>query len=604
MPTGLSATAGDGEITLTWTAPADNGNSPIIDYVIEQSTDGGTTWGDSTPATSVGTTVTVTGLTNDILYQFRVSATNVQAPGVPSDVVSATPTATVQPVITAPGAPTNLSVDAISETTVTLSWTAPVDNGGSAIINYNIEQSEDGGTTWNNSNPVASITSPVTVTDLTSGQEYQFRVSATNVQELGPTSNVVTVTTTASAQQGTETVITAPGAPTGLNATVGNGIVTLSWIAPANNGSSAIISYTIQQSTNGTVWVNSTPATATELTQIVTGLTNGVQYQFRVNATNTELTGDASAAVSATPDASIPTVPDAPIYPSFWITDDATEVRLFWNAPADNGGSDITVYKTQYKIATDSDWTNGPDSTTIPVTISNLTPNQPYEFRVFAVNDIGTSEPSLVTFATLVPIQATVPGAPTALVATPRNAQVALSWTAPSDGGSSITGYTVQQSVDSGTTWTASTFTLFGTTTTVTGLTNDIQYSFRVLAVNSIGISEPSNVVTATPTAQQTPTVPDAPIYPSFWITDDATEVRLFWNAPADNGGSDITVYKTQYKIATDSDWTNGPDSTTIPVTISNLTPNKPYEFRVFAVNDIGTSEPSLVTFATLVPIN
>ena len=606
IPTSLSATAGNGEITLSWTAPADNGNSPIIDYVIDQSRDGGTTWVDSTPPISVGTTVTVTGLTNDQVYQFRVSATNVHAPGEPSDIVSATPTASAQPTITAPGAPTNLSVDATGETTVTLSWTAPVDNGGSAITRYNIEQSEDGGTTWNNSNPVASSTSPVTVTDLTSGQEYQFRVSATNVQHLGPTSNVVTVTTTASAQQGTETVITEPGVPTGLSATAGNTQVALSWIAPTDTGSSTIIRYNIQQSTDGTTWVSSTPATATSLTQTVTGLTNGQAYQFRVSATNTELTGDASATVSATPKASLSMVPDAPMYPSFWITDDATEVRLFWDVPASDGGSAITSYKPQYKIATTTSWTDGPTGLTIPAIITGLTPNQQYEFRVFAINSIGQSEPSTVSSIILEPRQATtVPGAPTNLQATVGNALVELSWTAPSDnGGAAITGYTVQQSVDSGTTWTASAFTVFGTTETVTGLTNGEQYSFRVLAVNSIGISDPSNVVTVTPTVQQTITVPDAPKYPSFWITDDATELRLFWDIPTNDGGSIITGYKTQYKIATDSVWRDGPDSTTIPVTISDLTPNQQYEFRVFAINSIGQSEPSTVSSIILEPRN
>ena len=610
IPTSLSATAGNGEITLTWTAPADNGNSPIIDYVIDQSRDGGTTWVDSTPATSVGTTVTVTGLTNDILYQFRVSATNVHAPGAPSDVVSATPTATVQPVITAPGAPTNLSVDATGETTVTLSWTAPVDNGGSAITNYNIEQSEDGGTTWNNSNPVASITSSVTVTDLTSGQEYQFRVSATNVQHLGQPSNIVTATTTASTQQETETVITEPGVPTGLSATAGNTQVALSWIAPADTGSSAIIMYNIQQSTDGTTWGDSTPATATGLTQTVTGLTNGDTYHFRVSATNGELTGDWSVSVSATPNASLSMVPDAPKYPFFWLTADATEVRLFWSVPASDGGSSITSYKTQYRIATATSWTDGPIGLATPAIIKNLTPNQPYQFRVFAVNAIGTSESSLITSGTLVPRQTTlvptpttVPGAPTNLQANVGNGEVALSWTAPSDnGGSSITGYTVQQSVDSGTTWTASTFTLFGTTATATGLTNGEQYSFQVLAVNSIGISAPSNVITVTPTAQQTATVPDAPMYPFFWLTADATEVRLFWSPPTNDGGSEITSYKTQYRIATATSWTDGPTGLTVPAIIPNLTPNEPYQFRVFAINSIGTSESSLITSGTLVP--
>ena len=306
-----------------------------------------------------------------------------------------TPRVTVQPVITAPGAPTNLSA-AAGDTTVTLSWTAPADNGNSPIIDYVIEQSTDGGSTWGDSTPATSTGTTVTVTGLTNDILYQFRVSATNVHAPGPVSNVAGTTPTASAQQGTETVITAPGVPTGLSAAPGNGIVTLSWTAPADTGSSAIISYTIQQSTNGAAWVNSTPATATGLTQIVTGLTNGQAYQFRVNATNSELTGDASAIISATPNASLSTAPDAPMYPFFWVTNDATEVRLFWNPPTSDGGSEITEYKTQYRIATATSWTDGPTGLTVPAIIKNLTPGQNYEFRVFAVNSAGDSQHPLL----------------------------------------------------------------------------------------------------------------------------------------------------------------------------------------------------------------
>ena len=199
----------------------------------------------------------------------------------------------------------------------------------------------------------------------------------------------------------------------------------------------------------------------------------------------------------------------------------------------------------------------------------------------------------------------TVPDTPTNLQVTTGDSIVTLSWTAPSDGGSSITGYTVQQSTD-GTTWTDA-FTVSGTTATVTGLTDGVPYSFRVFATNSAGDSTASNVVTATTTAsaqQGTETEPNEPIYPFFWLTADATEVRLFWSPPVDDGGSEITSYKTQYRIATDTTWTDGPTGLTVPAIIKNLTPNEPYQFRVFAINSIGTSESSLITSATLVPRN
>ncbi|MEZ5117692.1 MAG: fibronectin type III domain-containing protein [Candidatus Nanopelagicales bacterium] len=109
-------------------------------------------------------------------------------------------------------------------------------------------------------------------------------------------------------------------------------------------------------------------------------------------------------------------------------------------------------------------------------------------------------------------IPASVPGAPTGVTAAPGDGKATVSWTAPgSDGGSAITGYVVQQSVDAGTTWTPAAGSPAGPTATsleVTGLTNGINVSFRVAATNAVGqgpYSTPS--VPVTPGAGATVTV-------------------------------------------------------------------------------------------------
>ena len=91
-------------------------------------------------------------------------------------------------------------------------------------------------------------------------------------------------------------------------------------------------------------------------------------------------------------------------------------------------------------------------------------------------------------------ILSTVPGAPTSVVATSGNAQLAVTWTAPANtGGSAITDYLVKYSANSGSTWTnfihpVSTLT----SCTVTGLTNGTSYIIKVIAKNANGISLPS----------------------------------------------------------------------------------------------------------------
>ena len=88
-PTGLAATAGNTQATLSWTAGS-NGGSNITDYLIEYSTDN-STWSTFADGTSTATSATVTGLTNGTLYYFRVSAINAVNTSAASSTTSTTP---------------------------------------------------------------------------------------------------------------------------------------------------------------------------------------------------------------------------------------------------------------------------------------------------------------------------------------------------------------------------------------------------------------------------------------------------------------------------------------------------------------------------------
>ena len=147
MPRNLSAMGGSGAVTLTWVAPADDGGSAITGYRIEVSDDGAAPWDVLVADTrDAARTYTQTGLPPGATRHYQVSAITTAGIGAPSAVASAT---TARP----PGPPRDLRATG-GNGEVVLTWTAPADDGGSAITGYKIEVSDDGGSTWTDSLPI------------------------------------------------------------------------------------------------------------------------------------------------------------------------------------------------------------------------------------------------------------------------------------------------------------------------------------------------------------------------------------------------------------------------------------------------------------------
>ena len=208
--------------------------------------------------------------------------------------------------------------------------------------------------------------------------------------------------------------------------------------------------------------------------------------------------------------------------------------------------------------------------------------------------NVGTATQTItVTEATP---SAYVPSFPTGLTVTNvSDTTVTVSWIAPGDGGSPITGYMMEKSTVPITQmsvheWNTNTP---NTTYTYTGLTPNTEYAFDVAAVNAIGYSPPSARVTTTTSAGTT--APDIPT--GLTVTGvTSTTVTVSWTAPTSDGGSPITGYmmeKSTVPITQMSvhEWnTNTPNTT---YTYTGLTPNTEYAFDVATVNAIGYSPPS-----------
>ena len=91
------------------------------------------------------------------------------------------------------------------------------------------------------------------------------------------------------------------GPPTALTVTSGNLEMALAWTAPAVGVNPAISDYTVEYSTDRTVWTQFIHVASVATTITVTGLTNSVEYFFRVAARNTDGMGSMSTAVAGTP---------------------------------------------------------------------------------------------------------------------------------------------------------------------------------------------------------------------------------------------------------------------------------------------------------------
>ncbi len=272
----LSAQAGDGQVTLSWTAAtADATIAPITKY--EYNTDGGTTFTnipDSGPSTD---NYTVLGLTNLTTYTFAVRAVNVIGEG-PSVTKDATPASAT------PAAP-DLSATA-GDTQVKLEWADPSD---SSIDKY--QYSTDGGTSFididvEDIDYSVANTIGYTVTSLTNDTEYTFHIRAVDNQALQPYGDASDVTATPAG--------TLPDSPLNLAAEPGHEEVRLSWGDPDD---ASIDKY--HYSIDGVA--NSTNISADATTYTITGLTNGTTYTFQISAENATGVGPASAAIDAKP---------------------------------------------------------------------------------------------------------------------------------------------------------------------------------------------------------------------------------------------------------------------------------------------------------------
>jgi len=601
-------------ITLTWTAPGDDGStgtattydirrsiSPIgSDSEFNAATQ---LSGEPTPLIA-GTvqTMTATGLTAGVTYYFAMKTSD-EVPNV-SSASNAPHLATLPPPdTTAPATITNLALSNPTVNSITLTWTAPGDDGstGTAAL-YDFHYSTapiltngdyDATPDIHPSAPLPAIAGTVqstTVTGLSANTTYYFAVKTYDeVPNLSNLSNSPGLSTLAAPD------VTAPSAVTDLTLSdPSTTSITLTWTAPGDDGAAGTaITYDIRRSFaqittedqfNSAVQLTGEPVPAiagTSQTMTVGGLIANTTYYFAMKTLDeapnaSGLSNNPSLATSAESDAIAP----AAVTDLVLSSPTSDTITLTWTAPGDDGATGTAAtydirYSDEYQITTDVIYSNATRVTDEPIpaisgtvqsmTVTGLRSNTNYNFAIKTLDEVPnrsalSNSPHLSTLPTP---DTTAPAAITNLaLSNPTFDAITLTWTAPGDDGTTGTAafYHLHYSsspINNDTDFDAATHFSGEPTPAVAGTVQSVIVTGLNAATTYYFAMKTGDEVPNVSTLSNTPSLATAPspdVTAPATITDLAlsnpTEntITLIWTAPGDDGATGIAAsYDIRY---------------------------------------------------------
>ncbi len=554
------------QINLAWTDPNGSGNGNETGITIEYAACTNSTpatcadvnaayWGtwSSTTAAADSTSASIDGLTGGCTYRFRVTATVTGANSAVSNVIGATTTEFVQPV---------LAVTVLSTTAIDLSW-----NDVAGSTGYKVERKTGAGSFSQLGSNLAVGTVIYHDTGLTAGTTYTYRVSILN---------------SISGASNEQSAITLSAAPA-LNALSGitTSQIDLSWATVTGNAG-----YKIERSTDNAIWSEiATPAqgaTGYSDTSVVSGTT----YYYRMRTTNASGDSAYSSPLNGTTKLVAPTLSSA-------TAASISQIALVWTDPNGTGSGNETGFTIEYAGCTNSTPATCSDvnaaywgawsSTTAAAnntttTISGLTAGRTYRFRVTANLATADSAASNILAGTTTAITPPVLNDLTVL----SMSAIDLSW-GNAEGNS---GYKVERKTGAGGTYAQVGPNLAADTVVFhdTGLSAGTVYYYRVSVLNAVGYSNEQNAIT----------LPAAPVLNSLsGVT--SSQIVLSWASVTGNAGYKVersTDNATWGEIATPAQGATGHTDT-------GLVSGRLYYYRVKTTNASGDSAVNNVQSAT-----
>uniref|UniRef100_A0A3Q2W5L4 Titin n=1 Tax=Haplochromis burtoni TaxID=8153 RepID=A0A3Q2W5L4_HAPBU len=469
-------------------------------------------------------------------------------------------------ILDTPSAPQNFTVKELKKDSVTLAWDTPLTDGGSKITNYIIEKRESVRKAY------AAVTSNCTansfkVEDLPEGGIFYFRICAVN--EYGQGQMVETK------EVKVAEVPLPPSKVTLVDLTKTS--VSLAWEKPAHDGGCKVMCYNVEfKPKSGDKWGTACTVKVPEAT--IPNLTPNEAYLFRVVAINEK-------GKSEPKDLGLPVVAkDVAIEPS---------INLLFTTYTVKAGGDLTFevpIRGRPKPAVSWKKDGLPLKQTTSVSILNTAASSKIIIKEAKKEHVGKYEMTLANTA----------GTVTTDIGVIVLDNISLSWSPPEyDGGCSISNYIVEKRDTNTQEWQMIASNVARTAFKAGRLTHGAEYQFRIYAVNRYGKS--SYLDSPGITAQYNFKQPGPPSTP---IVKLATKSYMLvtWNEPVSDGGSPVLGYHLERKERSSILWTKmnrGMIKDTeykMGFTVSGLTQDESYEFRVYAKNAVGSvSNPSLI---------